>query len=115
MRGCRVRSGKRLLARGLQQPASAAAGIYNEHILSSMLRAVLVVALGIALPSLAAVAQSRPPASQSLLVLPFENASRVPGIEWIGESFPQVIGDRLRSPGVYVVTREERIYAFDRF
>ena len=52
--------------------------------------------------------------SRSLLILPFENVSKAPGIEWIGEAFPEVIGDRLRSPGIYVVDREERLYAFDR-
>jgi tetratricopeptide (TPR) repeat protein len=65
---------------------------------------------------MAAAAQTSAPAagSKSLLILPFENISRAPGIEWIGEAFPEVIGDRLRAPGVYVVSREERLYAYDR-
>ncbi len=70
----------------------------------------------LALLALGAAAQSGAPAAgpKSLLILPFENVSRAPGIEWIGEAFPEVSGDRLRAPGVYVVSREERLYAYDR-
>jgi Flp pilus assembly protein TadD/TolB-like protein len=50
-----------------------------------------------------------------LVVLPFENVSNVPGIEWIGEAFPEVLGERLSSGApVYVVGRDERLYALDR-
>ncbi len=63
----------------------------------------------------AAVAQERPPASaQTIVVLPFENASKAPGLEWISESFPEVLGERLASAALYVVSREDRAYAFDR-
>ncbi len=63
-----------------------------------------------------AAAQMRPPsaAAQTLLVLPFENTSKAPGLEWIGESFPEVLGQRLGSPLLYIVSREDRNYAFDR-
>jgi tetratricopeptide (TPR) repeat protein len=46
--------------------------------------------------------------------MPFENQSSAPGIEWIGESFPAVLGQRLGSPNLYVLTREDRLRAFDR-
>jgi Flp pilus assembly protein TadD/TolB-like protein len=93
---------------------------YNGIILQRFLRSVRTwrsvllfpALLGVFLP---AVAQQTPAAdSRSLLILPFENVSKAPGIEWIGEAFPEVMGDRLRAPGIYVVTREERLYAFDR-
>jgi tetratricopeptide (TPR) repeat protein len=74
-----------------------------------------ILLLCIVFAAASSVAQSRPTASQSLLVLPFENGSRAPGIEWISEAFPQVIGDRLRAPGIYVISREERLYAYDHF
>lgn len=48
-------------------------------------------------------------------MLPFDNASTVPGIEWIGEAFPEVLGDRLSGEGIYVISREERLRAYDRF
>lgn len=52
---------------------------------------------------------------QTVVVLPFENASKAPGLEWIGESFPEVVGQRLAANGsLYVVSRDVRRYAFDR-
>jgi tetratricopeptide (TPR) repeat protein len=52
--------------------------------------------------------------SRTLLILPFENASKAPGLEWIGESFPEVLGNRMESARLYVVPRQDRLYAFDR-
>ena len=51
---------------------------------------------------------------QTLLILPFENHSKSPGLEWIGESFPEILSQRLSSPSMYIVSREDRVYAFDR-
>jgi Tfp pilus assembly protein PilF/TolB-like protein len=51
---------------------------------------------------------------QILLVLPFENASTAPGIDWIGESFPEVIGNRMNSAPLFLIGRDDRLYAFDR-
>lgn len=62
-----------------------------------------------------AAAQSRASlAAQTLLVLPFENQSKAPGLEWIGESFPEVLAQRMASPSLYAISREDRDYAFDR-
>jgi tetratricopeptide (TPR) repeat protein len=47
-------------------------------------------------------------------VFPFDNASSAPGLEWIGESFPELLSERLSSPTLYVVKREERRMAYDR-
>ena len=52
--------------------------------------------------------------NQMLMIMPFENASNVPGIDWIGESFPEVIGSRLNSTSLFLIGRDDRIYAFDR-
>ena len=59
-------------------------------------------------------AQPQPVAARTLLVLPFENRSKAPGIEWISEAFPEVLGDRISSSTVYVLSREDRVDAFDR-
>lgn len=75
------------------------------------------VAVALVLVSVAgwAAAQRVPHATaQTLVVLPFENASQAPGIEWIAESFPEVLGHRMVSPGLYVVPREDRLYAYER-
>lgn len=46
-------------------------------------------------------------------MVPFENQSKVPGIEWIGESFPELLQERLDSPTMFVLPREDRIHAYD--
>ncbi|HEY6248418.1 MAG TPA: hypothetical protein VI685_00570, partial [Candidatus Angelobacter sp.] len=46
--------------------------------------------------------------------MPFENASSAPGIDWIGESFPEVIGNRMNSVPLFLISRDDRLYAFDR-
>jgi len=55
-----------------------------------------------------------PRPQQMLLIMPFENASTTPGMDWIGESFPEVIGHRLSSPPLFLVSRSDRLLAFDR-
>jgi len=53
--------------------------------------------------------------TRTVLVLPFENRTRVPNLEWIKETFPEVIGLRLSAiGGIYVIGRDDRLYAFDR-
>jgi len=70
---------------------------------------------GITLLTLVAGATQVPTSgSHTVLVLPFENASAAPGLQWISEAFPEVLGQRLSSPSLYVISREDRHYAFDR-
>src|SRR5437588_5729612 len=52
--------------------------------------------------------------SRILLIMPFENTSKVPGIDWIGEAFPEVLGNRLSSTSLFLISRDDRLYAFDR-
>ena len=49
-----------------------------------------------------------------VLILPFHNDSKAPGLEWIGEAFPEVMGQQMQSPSLFVISREDRLYAFDR-
>jgi tetratricopeptide (TPR) repeat protein len=58
--------------------------------------------------------QGTPPSSQTVLVMPFENASGAPGLEWIAEAFPAVLRQRLNSPAIFVLNREDRLRAYDR-
>ena len=44
-------------------------------------------------------------------VLPFENNSGQQGIDWIGESFPNIMNQRLSSAGFLTIRREDRRYA----
>jgi tetratricopeptide (TPR) repeat protein len=52
---------------------------------------------------------------QTMIILPFDNASQAPGLEWIGESFPEIVGQRLATAtSFYIVPRQDRVYALDR-
>lgn len=83
---------------------------YNLLILKRILSLLLLVfSLAIL-----AVAQEGGAQSKTLLVLPFENASKAPGLEWIGEGFAEVLSDRMASPSLYAIARQDRVYAFER-
>ena len=51
--------------------------------------------------------------TQTVMVMPFENQSTAPGLEWIGEAFPEVLSQRMASPHLQPVSRDDRTYAFD--
>jgi Tfp pilus assembly protein PilF/TolB-like protein len=53
------------------------------------------------------------PGTQTLMVMPFENQSSTPGLEWISESFPEVLSQRMASARMFVMSRDDRDYAFD--
>jgi tetratricopeptide (TPR) repeat protein len=54
------------------------------------------------------------PGTQTVLVLPFDNSTHQPGLEWIGEAFPEVLGQRLNTQSLFLISRDDRQYAFDR-
>jgi Flp pilus assembly protein TadD/TolB-like protein len=97
---------------GCRQDASASRQHtrYNLFVLR-FLWLILVFPL---LVAAAAPAQAPAAAGQTLLVVPFENQSKAPGLEWIGDSFPELLQQRLDSPTLYVLPREDRIRAYDR-
>jgi len=49
-----------------------------------------------------------------VLVVPFDNQSKAPGIEWISDSFPELLQERLNSATLFVLPRADRIRAYDR-
>ncbi|MGD0213716.1 MAG: tetratricopeptide repeat protein [Terriglobales bacterium] len=53
-------------------------------------------------------------AGRTMVVVPFENTSPTPGLEWLGESFPETLHEQLNSPVLYVASRDERLRAYDR-
>ena len=59
-----------------------------------------------------AVAQARRGIA-TLLVMPFENRSKVAGAEWLSEACSEVLTQRMGSPALYVVSRNQRVYSFD--
>lgn len=60
-----------------------------------------------------AAAQSAP-SMATLLVMPFENHSKVVGADWISEACPEALSQRMSSSKMYVITRDDRMFAFDR-
>ncbi len=60
------------------------------------------------------IVAGRTVAGQTMVVIPFENASPTPGLEWLGESFPETFHEQLNSPVLYVASRDERLRAYDR-
>jgi tetratricopeptide (TPR) repeat protein len=82
-------------------------------------RAAVLVVVGCFLFCASLRAQNAPapgPVStgRTLVVIPFENDSPTPGLEWIGESFPEAFHEQLNSPVLYVASRHERLRAYDR-
>ena len=65
-------------------------------------------------PASASKPGNRAESKPTVLILPFENLSKAPGLEWVGESFPEVLGQRLAGARPRITTREERLRAFDR-
>jgi TolB-like protein len=96
---------------------------YNLTILSrsACILFVLFVATGLsafAQPPQAATQDASGPdsghSSQILLMMPFENNSTTPGLDWIGEAFPEVLSTRLKAGTLYLVERDDRLNALDR-
>ncbi len=53
------------------------------------------------------------PASRVVLVLPFENRSGQANLNWISDSFPDTLNQRLSSAGFQTITRDDRLFALD--
>ena len=60
------------------------------------------------------LAQSPAHTTDTVLVMPFENASGAPGLQWISESFAELLSQRLLSPILFPLTRDDRLRAYDR-
>lgn len=54
------------------------------------------------------------PAGRLLLVLPFENRTGQPNLDWIGEGAADILNRRLDAAGFLTISRGDRLYAFDR-
>src|SRR5258708_39673930 len=67
-----------------------------------------------ATPASGRTSDARTVVGRTMVVIPFENASPTPGLEWLGESFPETFHEQLNSPLLYVASRDERLRAYDR-
>src|SRR5580658_9507540 len=48
-----------------------------------------------------------------ILVLPFDNRTDQPNLDWISEAVPEVLNRRLASAGFMPISRDDRLYALD--
>ena len=53
-------------------------------------------------------------ATETIVVLPFENRSDHPEFNWIGESFADSLSTLFTKPGLVVITGDERAVAYQR-
>jgi tetratricopeptide (TPR) repeat protein len=64
-------------------------------------------------PSPDSPADIRQPGGRLVLVLPFDNRSGQPNLNWIGDSFPYTLDQRLTSAGFLTIGRDDREYALN--
>jgi tetratricopeptide (TPR) repeat protein len=69
----------------------------------------------VAIPRLSAQTQPTPDSMPGhlVLVLPFENRSGVAALNWIGDSFPDTLNQRLNSAGFLAISKDDRQFALD--
>ena len=60
-----------------------------------------------------AATRAQSPGGRVVLVLPFENRSGNPSLNWIGDSFPYTLNQRLESARFLTISRDDRAYAYD--
>ena len=53
------------------------------------------------------------PGGRVILVLPFENRSGNPSLNWIGDSFPDTMDRRFNKSGFLTISRDDRVFAYD--
>jgi tetratricopeptide (TPR) repeat protein len=86
----------------------------SAHLRRTLFLALILSSFIIRPSSLAAqAAADAAPPSRILLVLPFDNGSSQPSLEWIREAAPEILTSRLASAGFSPLSRADRRYALD--
>jgi tetratricopeptide (TPR) repeat protein len=75
------------------------------------MRILLVLALFLPCAMMAQTPSATP--GRLLLVLPFDNRTDQPNLDWISEAVPEVLNRRLTSAGFMPISRDDRLYALD--
>jgi tetratricopeptide (TPR) repeat protein len=73
-------------------------------------RALLLAFTALLLPH---PARAQETGGRVVLVLPFDNRSGNPSLNWIGDSFPDTLNQRLNSAGFLTISRDDRAFALD--
>jgi tetratricopeptide (TPR) repeat protein/TolB-like protein len=93
--------------------------LYNQAVQKPLYSRLLIACsllLPVSAPLLAqggAGASDKDPGGRVVLVLPFENRSGQPNLNWIGDSFPDTLNQRLGSAGFLTISRDDREFALD--
>jgi tetratricopeptide (TPR) repeat protein len=64
-------------------------------------------------PDSGSPADIRQPGGRLVLVLPFDNRSGQSALNWIGDSFPYTLDQRLTSAGFLTIGRDDRLFALE--
>jgi tetratricopeptide (TPR) repeat protein len=75
-----------------------------------LLLALVFALLGVFVSS---AANAQTPGGRVVMVLPFDNRSGDPSLNWIGDSFPDTLNKRLSSAGFLTISHDDRVYAYD--
>ena len=94
------------------------AGVYNRKVRTPACSRLLAAAVLLVGTCLAAAQNHDSPAEGKtpgdvILVLPFDNRSGNPSLNWVGDSFPDTLNQRLSSAGFLTITRDDRLFALD--
>jgi len=76
-----------------------------------VLKLFAIVLCGLGLLACGA-ARAQETGGRVVLVLPFENRSGNPSLNWIGDSFPDTLDKRLTSAGFLALSRDDRTFAY---
>jgi tetratricopeptide (TPR) repeat protein len=91
----------------------AARATASLGLVSFLFLTLIATARGQAGDSAASGAGSSAGHGRILLVLPFDNRTGQPSLEWIREAAPEILGSRFQSAGFAPMSREDRLYALD--
>ncbi|SNT24961.1 Tfp pilus assembly protein PilF [Granulicella rosea] len=75
--------------------------------------ALLTVARHLPAQSAGADSAAQEPGGRVVLVLPFDNRSGEANLNWIGDSFPDTLDQRLNSAGFLTISHDDRAFALD--
>jgi tetratricopeptide (TPR) repeat protein len=86
---------------------------YTEGVLPRLLTRALLLVLTLLLPCGLMAQDPAMMQGSLLLVLPFNNQSDQPNLDWISEAVPEILNLRLASAGFMPISRDDRLYALD--
>lgn len=81
--------------------------------LSKLIALLLALVAAFTVDRAAGAQGTATPPGRVVLVLPFDNHSGNPSLDWIGGSFPDTINKRLNSAGFLTISHDDRLYAYD--